>query len=162
IFLSALAGKKDEEGNDVKVRPLAVTAVGGKYFYNDDSEVEDHVFSTYEFPGKHYDPEVKPYKKNGKPNFNDRVAVTYSSISTNAVEPYGECIMGSKGTLVVQLEKEVMLWGGANRSTAVTVADAGGGKPALEASASTDPAERQAALTGQTALGMAELSRGYR
>src|SRR5262249_41897884 len=25
IFLSALAGKKDEEGNDVKVRPLAVT-----------------------------------------------------------------------------------------------------------------------------------------
>jgi predicted dehydrogenase len=162
IFLSALAGKKDKDGNDVKVRPLAVTAVGGKYFYNDDSEVEDHVFCTYEFPGKNYDPEVKPYKKNGKPNFNDRVAVTYSSISTNAFEPYGECIMGSKGTLVVQLEKEVMLWGGANRSTAVTVSDAGGGKPALEASSSTDPGERRAALAGQTALGMAELSRGYR
>jgi predicted dehydrogenase len=162
IFLSALANKKDKDGNDLKIRPLAVTAVGGKYFYNDDSEVEDHVFCTYEFPGKDYDPEVKPFKKNGTPNYDDRVAVTYSSINTNAFEPYGECVMGTKGTMVVEMEKEVMLWGGASRSTAVTVSDAGGGKPALDASASTDPAERRAALTGQTALGMAELSRGYR
>ena len=29
--------------------------VGGKYFYKDDREVEDHVFCTFEFPGKNYD-----------------------------------------------------------------------------------------------------------
>src|SRR5205823_13823010 len=37
-----------------KVKPIAVTGVGGKFFYKDDREAEDHVFCTYEFPGKNY------------------------------------------------------------------------------------------------------------
>src|SRR5207249_7327477 len=37
-----------------KVHPLAVTGVGGKYFYRDDREVDDHVFVTFEFPGPNY------------------------------------------------------------------------------------------------------------
>src|SRR5207245_6501247 len=37
-----------------KVHPLAVTGVGGKYFYHDDREVEDHVFVTFQCPGKNY------------------------------------------------------------------------------------------------------------
>ena len=37
-----------------KVHPLAVSGVGGKYFYQDDREVDDHVFVTFEFPGKNY------------------------------------------------------------------------------------------------------------
>ena len=40
---------------------------------------------------------------------NDVVVVTYSSINTNAFEPYGECVMGSKGTLVVEEEQKAML-----------------------------------------------------
>ena len=56
-----------------------------------------------------------------------------------------------------------MLWGGAGRSTSVTVNTAGGGRPALDASASTDtPGERRAADTGQNAIGNAPPSRGYR
>ena len=37
-----------------KVKPLAVSAVGGKYFYRDDRDAEDHVYCTFEFPGKGY------------------------------------------------------------------------------------------------------------
>src|SRR5262249_7961879 len=81
-----------------KKRPLAVTGVGGKYYYSDDREVDDHVFVTFEFPGAEYhavNKDGEPIKdKNGesivrKPK-DDRVVVTYSSISTNAFETYGE------------------------------------------------------------------------
>jgi predicted dehydrogenase len=134
-----------------KVRPLAVSGVGGKYFYQDDREVEDHVFCTFEFPGKTYER-----------NKNDRVVVTYSSISTNQFEPYGECVMGTQGTMVVEGEQQVMLWGAPGRATAVTVKNAAAGKPALEASGSTDPVERKAADTGKNSVGPGPVSRGYR
>jgi predicted dehydrogenase len=134
-----------------KVRPLAVSGIGGKYFYQDDREVEDHVFCTFEFPGKDH-----------AKNPNDKVVVTYSSISTNQFEPYGECVMGTSGTMVVESEQQVMLWGAPGRSTAVTIKNAGAAKPALEASGSTEPAERKAADTGKNALGSGPVSRGYR
>ena len=38
------------------------------------------------------------------------VVVTYSSISTNSFEPYGECLMGTRGTMVVEAEQKVMLY----------------------------------------------------
>ena len=37
-----------------KKHPLTVSGVGGKFFYSDDREVEDHVFCTFEFPGRRY------------------------------------------------------------------------------------------------------------
>jgi predicted dehydrogenase len=134
-----------------KVRPLAVSGIGGKYFYQDDREVEDHVFCTFEFPGKDH-----------AKNPNDKVVVTYSSISTNQFEPYGEWVMGTSGTMAVESEQQVMLWGAPGRSTAVTVKNAASAKPALEASGSTEPAERKAADTGKNALGTGPVSRGYR
>jgi len=141
-----------------KVHPLAVTGVGGKYFYQDDREVEDHVFCTFEFPGKHYWAEG-----GGRVNDrNDKVVVTYSSISTNNIEPYGECVLGNRGTLAVDNEQTAMLWGGANRSTSVTVTTSGGGAPALSAGPSDSPGDRRAADAGQAALGLAAPSRGYK
>jgi predicted dehydrogenase len=143
-----------------KVKPLAVTAVGGKHFYTDDREVEDHVYCTYEFPRKNYEnkPERKP---DGTCEYSDKVVVTYSSISTNQFEPYGECVMGSNGTMVIEGEQNIYLWGGTNRTTAVT-ATTSGAAPKLDASASTDPGERKAADTGLGSLGAAPPSRGYR
>ena len=154
------------------VKPIAVTAVGGKNFYQDDREVEDQVFCIFEFPGletgaggtrrPRYDPNQPATDSRGRQNFQNVVTVTYSSISTNGFEPYGECVMGSQGTLVVESEQNVMLWGGAGRSTAVTV-NTTGGRPALDSSASTDgPGERRALDTGQNAIGHAPPSRGYR
>ncbi len=139
-----------------KKRPLSVTAVGGTHFYADDREVEDHVYCIYEFPGPNYNPH------NASSRRNDIVTVTYSSISTNGFEPYGECIMGSKGTLVVELEQAAYLWGLQGRSTDVTASAGGGGAPVLDTSSSSAPTERQATATGANAIGQNAVSRGYR
>src|SRR5207248_10013 len=73
-----------------KVHPLAVTGIGGTYFYghrDDKNQVDrkgpnarqsdDHVFITYEFPGKNH-----PLGVNKGTDESDVVVVTYSSINT--------------------------------------------------------------------------------
>jgi predicted dehydrogenase len=149
-----------------KVHPLAVSGVGGKIFYHDDREVDDHVFCTFEFPGPNHfaDPQHTIVKDK-----NDLVVVTYSSINTNALDQYGECVMGTHGTMMVQMERDVMLFpepnpnqAAASKPITVTVTKAGG-TPALEASASQAAVEPAKALaTGQKALGAGPPSRGYR
>ena len=90
--------------------PVAVQGYGGKNFYgikgvgpedkwNDDREIWDQIFVTYEFPGAQYE----------KDN-NDVCVVTYSSISTNRFEPYGELVYGSRGTLIMKEEQEALLY----------------------------------------------------
>jgi predicted dehydrogenase len=145
-----------------KKRPLSITAVGGTHFYQDDREVEDHVYCIYEFPGPHYDPNKASSRKN------DIVTVTYSSISTNGFEKYGECVMGSKGTLIVEEEQAAYLYGISGRSTQVT-ATTGGGPAIVDASSTAPPAqqatsagETRAAAAGANALGAGPPSRGYR
>jgi predicted dehydrogenase len=131
-----------------KAHPLAVTGIGGTFFYTDGREVDDHVFTLFEFPGK---------------AAKDRIVVTYSSINTNAFDGYGEMVMGSKGTMIVSQEKEIMLFkeagsAAASRTTSVTV-ETQGKKPVLETSPSTAGPTAAAALGG---LATAEPSRGYR
>ena len=93
-----------------KVKPIACQGYGGKNFYGvkgigspdqqaDDREIDDHVYMTFEFPGPHYAEDK-----------NDVCIVTYSSISTNRLEPYGETVFGSRGTLIMKQEKEAMLF----------------------------------------------------
>jgi predicted dehydrogenase len=159
---SIFLGKKEEGSeHDRRGHPLAVTAVGGKNTYHDDREVEDSVYCIYEFPGKNYRPGTQPRNDAGACQYNDVVTVTYSSINSNGFEPYGECVMGSKGTLIVEGEQAAYLWGIAGRSTEVT-ASFTGGRPVLDASSSTAPVERQAGAIGQNALGHNPVSRGYR
>ncbi|MCI0461844.1 MAG: Gfo/Idh/MocA family oxidoreductase [Gemmataceae bacterium] len=144
-----------------KKHPIAVTGVGGKYFYNDDREVEDHVFCSFEFPGKDYRPGARSHDDRGIPQHQDVVVVTYSSVSTNSFENYGECVMGSKGTLVVELEQAAMLWPAAGRTTSVTVTRSSG-RPVMDTAATSGPADATPAQTlGQRSLGQ-RVSRGYR
>jgi predicted dehydrogenase len=131
-----------------KKHPLAVTGVGGTFFYTDGREVDDHVFTMFEFPGK---------------TEHDRVVVTYSSINTNSFDGYGEMVMGSKGTMIVTEEKEILLFKEAgnalnSRTTSVTV-ETQGKKPVLETSPSTAGPTKAAALGS---LATVEPSRGYR
>src|SRR5262249_1202123 len=143
-----------------KVHPLAVSGVGTKSFFRPEREVDDHVFVTFEFPGKNYygDPERKIIKDK-----DDVVVVMYSSISTNSFEKYGECVMGTGGTMIVEEEQNVMLhrYGPNSRSTAVTVSTASG-QPVLDTSGSTGGGANAAAAAGQASLGSGPLSRGYR
>ncbi len=146
-----------------KVHPLAVTGVGLKSFYgnSDDREIEDHVFCTFEFPTKNYD-RLQPMRDpvTHIPKYNPVVAVTYSSITTNSFESYGECVMGNKGTMVVQTESDVMLYSNAGRSTSVTVTTQAGGQPALD-SWGSGPAPGGAAAAPRPAAA-STYSRGYR
>lgn len=148
-----------------KVHPLSVTGVGAKSFYGknrNDRDCEDHVFVTYEFPGPNYNQDK-----------NDVVVVNYSSISTNGFEPYGECVMGTRGTLVVEKEESAMLYPEnkpgtptSARATSVTVSSAGGDKPALESTSTwaVGGASGPRAESGPaaTAASSGPLSRGYR
>ena len=132
-----------------KKHPLCVTGIGGTFFYTDGREVDDHVFVAFEFPGKAKD---------------DHVVVTYSSINTNAFQSYGEMLMGSRGTMIVEVEKEILLYkeaGGApaSRTTSITVEKNGAGKPVVEASASYSGPSAATSLGG---LATADPSRGYR
>ena len=87
--------------------------------------------------------------------------MTYSSISTNGFENYGECVMGTKGTLVVQTESEAMLYPltAVGRSTSVTVTTTPAGQPALD-SWGSGPAPAAAAASGPRP--QTHYSRGYR
>ncbi|OJW15843.1 MAG: oxidoreductase [Planctomycetales bacterium 71-10] len=131
-----------------KKHPLAVTGVGGKFFYKDDREVDDHVFTMFEFPGAEE---------------SDRIVVTYSSINTNSFDGYGEQVMGSKGTMIVAGEKEILLFKEAgnatlSKTTSVTM-ETQGKKPVLETSPSTAGPSAATAIGG---LATADPSRGYR
>jgi predicted dehydrogenase len=144
-----------------KVHPLAVSGFGGKLFYRDEREVDDHVFVTFEFPGPGYFADKERTKVKDK---DDLVVVTYSSISTNSFEPYGECVMGNHGTMIVSQEAEIMLYPqgpGAGRATNVTVTKEKG-LTVLDSSASTGGPEQNAVTAGKKSLGEAPVSRGYR
>ncbi|OUT70297.1 MAG: hypothetical protein CBB70_02425 [Planctomycetaceae bacterium TMED10] len=93
IFISALR----DDGK--KVRPLSVTAVGGRHLFPPDRDAADHVYCNFEFPAPDYDRDP-----------NKKIVVSYSSINGNGFGGYGEVVMGTKGTIVIDREKEVELY----------------------------------------------------
>ncbi len=115
IFISAMHGKGK------KVKPLTVTAVGNRSIFPADREVDDHVYCMYEYPGPGY--EEDPNKK---------IVVTYSSINGNGFGGYGEVVMGTEGTLILEQEQNVMLYKGSSRETRVTVGKSKSGAPVLD------------------------------
>ena len=107
IFISAM--REDKK----KVLPLSVTAVGGRHIFPPDRDCEDHVYSTFEYPGLQY---YKDIDKREIDDPNKKVVVTYSSINGNAFGGYGEVVMGTTGTLILQEEQETMLFKGDTKS----------------------------------------------
>ncbi len=147
-----------------KVHPLNVSGTGVKSFYRkgkNDRKIDDHVFVTYEFPGQNH---PKGPNKGNDPE--DIVVVTYSSINTNQFEPYGETIMGTRGSMVVEMEQSLMFYPEqapgtktGPRSTAVAVS---GGGPALESSSTSAPTVASRPEGTAPAGSGGKVSRGYR
>lgn len=162
IFLSSL------RNDGKKVHPLTVHAVGGRHMMPMDRECEDHVYCTYEFPGPEYSPtfdvgyfdRVEDYPKGGVKGYdqdpNKKVVVTYSTINGNGFGGWGEVVMGTKGTLILDSEIDVMLYRNSDTSAKVGVTQKAGGY-VLDTSASGDYSAplAQAASAGP-------VSRGYR
>ena len=152
-----------------KVHPLAVSGIGTKSFYRDEykdheREVDDHVFVTFEFPGpNYYEIDAQGNRTVNVKDKDDVVVVTYSSINTNSFEPYGECVMGTRGTMLVEMEQNTMLYperdaAAPAKATKVEVASAGAGKPAADSS-STRPADLEQKKGADSMAG--PVSRGY-
>lgn len=152
-----------------KVRPLSVVGVGAHSYYGhrpgdgkpNPREIDDHVFVTFEFPGKNH-----PKGPNKGNDADDIVVVTYSSISTNSFEPYGECVFGTRGSMIVEAEQNVYMftekdpnkkWTTSPKTTAVTVTT--GNKPVLEAGPTTGGPAMATSVAGAST---APVSRGYR
>ena len=162
IFCSAL--RRDGK----KAHPLSVHAVGGRHLFGADRHVEDHVYCMLEFPAPGYEDafdvgyadfgtgvgkEAVPSYENDD---NKKIVVTYSSINGNGFGGYGEVVMGTKGTLVLDKEKEMMLYKGSSTTTKVGVKEDAGG-PTLDTQASGEAAPvAQAAQTGPVSRGYTE------
>jgi predicted dehydrogenase len=146
IFVSAAHGKGK------KIKPLTVTAVGNRSIFPADREIDDHVYCMYEYPAPGYfDDEGKVADPNKK------IVVTYSSINGNGFGGYGEVVMGTAGTLILDQEQEVMLYKDAARDTRVTVASGKDGAPALDTTESGAGPAKAAGGSG----GDGPPSRGY-
>jgi predicted dehydrogenase len=150
-----------------KVHPIAVQGVGARLFFGpgkNDRNIDDHVWVTYEFPGKNH-----PHGPNRGSDKNDIVVMTYSSISTNGFEPYGEDLMGSRGTMLVEAEQRVMLFTekdptkkGDQRTMEVNVSTLKKDAAAAESTSTWGgPAAMVSAAKGGGAAG-GPISRGYR
>ncbi|MFM8735587.1 MAG: Gfo/Idh/MocA family protein [Pirellulales bacterium] len=121
IFVSAM------HGAGKKVRPLTVTAVGNRSLFPADREIDDHVYCMYEYPAPGY------FGDDGTiADPNKKIVVTYSSINGNGFGGYGEVVLGTKGTLVLEQERDVMLYKDSSKDTRVTVAKAKDGSPTLD------------------------------
>jgi predicted dehydrogenase len=110
--------------------PHTVHGSGGIHRWKDGREVDDHVYTTFEYPG-------------------DRTAV-FSSIESNAFDHFYEAFFGTKGTLILKGETEAYLFeeGGGARPTGIEVTTTAPGAAVLEASES-----RAADAAGQSATG---------
>ncbi|HAY79262.1 MAG TPA: gfo/Idh/MocA family oxidoreductase, partial [Planctomycetaceae bacterium] len=130
--------------------------------WEDDREIDDQIFVTFEFPGKTY------YQEDGHTvnNPDDICVVTYSSINTNRWEPYGEAVFGSRGTMIMKTEKEALLYkeasatsgGGLDQRLWVIEGTKGGG-PVLDSYETSAPTA--AAAMASDEMGP-KISRGYR
>ncbi len=164
ILISALSKKVGHH-----VHPMTVHGIGGRHLFPGDRDAADHVYCSFEFPGQGYDYDFKagyqdkvleyPNERTGIPSYeesdNKKIVVSYSSINGNGYGGYGEHVYGTKGTLVLDREKYVMLYPLKDKTTRIGVK--GNDQSAvLDTSASGDPAPAQAAESS------APVSRGYK
>jgi predicted dehydrogenase len=145
IFISAQGPK------GTHVHPLTVSGMGVRSVFPADRDCDDHVHCMFEFPGRGY------YKEgtHDVADDNKKTIVSYSSINGNGFGGYGEIVFGTKGTLILDGEKDAMLFKGSDTSTKIEVSHKGG-KAAMETyETGGGAAVAQAAASGP-------VSRGYK
>ena len=145
----AISSQRDD---GQKVLPLSVTGVGGRHIFPPDRDVDDHVYCSYEFPAAGY---YDDFQSRRLADANKKIVVTYSSINGNGFGGYGETVLGTKGTILLEREKDVMLYAGSNTTTRVNV------DQKQNALVDTYETGGGAAAVAQTAISE-DVSRGYR
>ena len=142
IFIAAMHGGKMQH-------PLSVAAAGNRPLFPPDRDIEDHVCCIFEFPAPGYD--AKDPLGAAK-----RIGVQYASINGNGFGGYGEAVFGTEGTLILEQEKEVLVYKVANVTGKTRVVEGKKGGPALDLA---DNGDEESAAVGRMA--MLEAERGY-
>ncbi len=158
IFCSAL------RADGKKAHPLTVHAVGGRHIFPYDRECDDHVYCSFEFPGPEYSEKFEPgYSIPGVKSIpgyntdpNKKIVVTYSSINGNGFGGYGEVVMGTKGTMIIDKEQEIFLYAGSDTGASVGVKETKGG-----ATMDTQASGGSAAPIAKAAASSGPISKGY-
>lgn len=128
--------------------PKVVYGTGVISFFKNDRQLPDHVFLTYEFGGE--EDENTIFKNAHK------TVVMYSSINTNAFDGYGEQVMGTRGTMILQQETEAYVFQeGLDKNTRITWAESRVARP----TATSGSTKQWGAGTG---VADTITSRGYR
>ena len=146
IFISAMHKKDKDDKEDKHPHPLNVIAAGNRPIFPVDRDIEDHVFCVIEFPAPGYDANDPEAKKK-------KIAVQYASINGNGFGGYGEIVYGTKATLILEKEQEVMLFKGPSAPSTMKVS--GGAGPTMDTQASG------AAHQSASAKSSEAVSRGY-
>jgi predicted dehydrogenase len=142
IFIAAVHGGH-------KQYPLNVSAAANRPLFPADRDVEDHVFCIFEFPAPGYDPN-DPIARQKK------IGVQYASINGNGFGGYGETVLGTEGTLLLETEKDAMLYK-THETTGKTKVVAGKkGNAVIEIDETGDPESAAIGL-----LGALPAERGY-
>lgn len=149
IFISAVHGGK-------KQYPLNVVAAANRPLFPVDRDVDDHVYCLFEFAAPGYDAEDE-YRRRKK------ISVAYASINGNGFGGYGETVFGTEGTMLLEREKEALLYKTSATTGKTKVVDEEAdadkgieGGPKLELDAEGDPLS---AAVGTQALSV--VGRGY-
>jgi predicted dehydrogenase len=121
IFIAATRGGK-------KQYPLSVSATATRTIFPMDltenpvdRDVEDHIHCVYDYAAPGYDKDDELGKQR-------KITVAYSSINGNGFGGYGETVFGTKGTLLIETEKEAMLYDRAEVNLKTRVAARGSGE----------------------------------
>ena len=149
IFIAAMYGGK-------KQHPLSVSAAGSRAVFPLDRDVDDHVFCMFEYALEDYNPKDELGKRK-------KITVAYASVNGNGFGGYGETVFGTKGTLLLEREKEAMLFKTHNVDDK-TVVTGDIGEPSLEIldggdKPAADEQEVSAAIGFNATAG--DISRGY-
>lgn len=154
LFISAMYPPENKK----HVHPLSVSASCSRPLFPVDRDVEDHVFCVFEYPAPEYD-------ANDPEKSQKKVGVQYASINGNGFGGYGETVFGTQGTLVLETEKDAMLFRGPDTDKKIQVVQPkpdkdGKPKPPVMQDAKEDDEEREKSV-GIGMLGALPAERGY-
>ncbi len=147
IFIAAAHGGE-------KQHPLSVAAAGNRPLFPADRDIEDHVSCIFEFPAPGYDAKDPLAEKK-------KIGVQYASINGNKFGEYGETVLGTEGTMLLETEKDVMLYKKADTKgkTRVAAKKQKGEKDARPVLKIDEDGDEESATVGHMAMLQAE--RGY-
>jgi predicted dehydrogenase len=101
IFVHAMHKAVDPKAE--KPHPLCVVAAGNRPLFPPDRDCEDHVYCLFEFP-------LPGYKADDPVAGGRKIGVQHASINGNGFGGYGETVFGTEGTLVIEAERDAMLF----------------------------------------------------